>query len=99
MLHFCDWLTFLLYVVVAMMGMRVSNYDPILDLSIYTQAVDDWTTPLWQSFSLYDKRCPIGQQAIGNEWLGTVQGNYTRTGVEKTDPQWHGQIPANSSVW
>ena len=42
--------------------------------------------------------CPDGYEVIGNEWFGTVEGNKTDDGVEKTGQDWKGQIPPNPSV-
>ena len=48
---------------------------------------------------LADNSCPTDYVAIGTNWLGTVEGNYTKNGVEKTDPKWKGQIPVNPPVF
>ena len=81
------------------MGIMIANHDDMYqDLTIYTQGVSDWGTPSWSKFKWEDSTCADGYEPIYNEWLGTVEGNYTDNGVEKTDPRWKGQIPANPPV-
>lgn len=57
--------------------------------------------PMWSDFYWVQdgESCSTGSKAIGNEWLGTVMGNYTESGVEKTDSPWKGPIPANPAVY
>ena len=68
------------------------------DLTIYTQGVDDWGQNSWIDFKWEDYSCPDGYEPITNVWLGTVEGNKTDDGVEKTDPRWKGDIPPNPAV-
>ena len=94
-----NWLAVCLYFVIMGMGIMVANHDDMYqDLTIYTQGVSDWGTPSWSDFKWADYNCPDGYESIYNEWLGTVEGNYTDDGVEKTDPRWKGPIPANPAV-
>ena len=60
--------------------------------------MQDWSNFAWQEFTV-SNGCGDGYEPIGNEWLGTVEGNYTDSGVEKTDTQWQGQIDPNPAVW
>ena len=94
-----NWLAACLYFVIMGMGIMIANHDDMYqDLTIYTQGVADWGTPSWVDFKWADDICPNGYESIYNEWLGTVEGNYTDSGVEKTDPRWKGQIAPNPAV-
>ena len=94
----CNWLAVFMFLVIGGMGIKIRNNDYIVDLTIYTQAVDDWTEPLWKEFGIYAEECPSGWEPIVAPWLGTVEGNYTDDGVEKTDNRWKGPIKANPPV-
>ena len=88
----------LLTVIVFSMGIVIFKQDQYENVTIYTQGIDDWTSRSWNQFIVANP-CPDGYESIGNKWFGTVEGNYTSNGVEKTDPQWRGEIPANRGVW
>ena len=43
----CNWIAFVLYIVVGSLGVKVRNTDAMANLTIYTQGATDWTTALW----------------------------------------------------
>ena len=72
----------------------MQDSDIYHDLSLYEQGAKDWDSRSWIDFQWQIGACRDGYEAIGNTWLGTVQGNYTDGGVEKTDERWDGEIDA-----
>ena len=95
----CNWIVVCLYFLIMGMGIMIGNHDDMYqDLTIYTQGIDDWGKNSWIDFKWADYNCPDGYESIVNTWLGTVEGNYTDDGVEKTDPRWKGQIPPKPPV-
>eukprot|EP00353_Schmidingerella_taraikaensis_P002683 CAMPEP_0185582388 /NCGR_PEP_ID=MMETSP0434-20130131/20604_1 /TAXON_ID=626734 ORGANISM="Favella taraikaensis, Strain Fe Narragansett Bay" /NCGR_SAMPLE_ID=MMETSP0434 /ASSEMBLY_ACC=CAM_ASM_000379 /LENGTH=136 /DNA_ID=CAMNT_0028201199 /DNA_START=158 /DNA_END=568 /DNA_ORIENTATION=- len=78
-----------LYLAIFFIGKSIDDKDNYKDVTIYTQAINDWTTPLWASF-FWSKgdQCEAGSFIdLGTNWLGTVEGNYTDGGVEPTNPE------------
>ena len=81
----CNFFICALYMVVFGMGLLIDNKDDFENLTPYTQAIDDWGTGAWAEFRFGSGSCPEGFERFSNEWLGTVEGNYTDNGVKKTD--------------
>lgn len=98
----CNTVAIILYLVILILAMNVDSSDIYNDLSIYTQAADDWTNKAWIEFTWgTNSECPDGYEFVdmSNTWLGTVEGNYTDDGgVTPTDSQWNGPIPPKPSV-
>ena len=46
----CNWLAVVLLVVVISMGNYISNQIVVDNVSVYTQALDDWTQLTWNDF-------------------------------------------------
>lgn len=85
-----NWFAVILYFVIFGLGYSISENPKYSDVTIYTQAVDDWTRGAWTDFEWNDSgTCLTGWESIGqNVWMGTVQGNYTGLGVEPTGEKW-----------
>lgn len=85
--------TILIYLAIFGIALHIDNYDNYDNMTIYTQAIDDWGKELWADFQWgNDGECPDGFSYvdINNYWRGTVEGNYTKHGVEPTGASWHG---------
>lgn len=72
-----------LYMLIFGMGFMIQQHDDYTNVTILTQGVADWTTKPWVDFK-WETTCPDGYEPMYNTWLGTVEGNYTSNGVEKT---------------
>jgi len=86
-------LAIFLYLAIFFIAKSVDDDDYYNNTTIYTQAILDWDMPAWKEFSWSESGdCKEGSsyKNIVNEWLGTVEGNYTDSGVEPTDPRWKG---------
>ena len=79
----CNFFICALYMIVFGMGLLIDNKDDFENLTPYTQAIDDWGTGAWAEFRFGSGSCPEGFERFSNEWLGTVEGNYTDNGVKK----------------
>ena len=96
----CNWIAVILYTVIVAFSTQLRNRETFNDLTIYTQGIRDWKASFWSEFDFSTSgMCQSGWESFGNEWLGTVWGNYTNDGVEKTDPSYQGQIRPVSPVW
>ena len=86
-------LSALLYMVIFIISYQIDQRDVYTDLTIYTQGIAEWETPLWKDFSWgVDGKCADGSsyEDINSLWLGTVEGNYTDNGVKPTDTDFDG---------
>jgi len=67
------------------LGLAIDGVDRPDDLSIYDQGAYDWSMRSWIDFQWGPGgSCPDQYEPIGNMWLGTVEGNTTDSGVDKT---------------
>lgn len=81
------------------MGIIIARNDNFQNMTIYTQAISEWTTPGWLDFQWsVDGACPSGFEPIGNEWLGTLPGDYSGDGVKPVSNSGNSQIPANTPI-
>ena len=78
----CHWVTICLYFVVMGLSLGISNSDSDLDLTLYTQAINDWKNPGWLEAAWGNGACPDGYEPVINQWHGTKPGNYTKNGVK-----------------
>ena len=54
-------LSALLYMVIFIISYQIDQKDVYRDLTIYTQGIAEWETPLWQDFSWgVDGKCEDG---------------------------------------
>lgn len=83
------FIALVLYMLIFGMGYMIEQHDDYTNVTILTQGYTDWTSTPWVDF-VWATDCPDGYEPMYNTWLGTVEGNYTRDGVEKTDSQWDG---------
>lgn len=95
----CNFFVVVAYLVGALMGLKMADEDVMTDTSIYTQGILDWESRFWIDFIWSADSCPADYEAVGNWWQGTVEGNYTDNGVEKTDPRWDGEIKVKPAVY
>ena len=89
----CNCIVLLYTIIVVLIGMSINEKDKWYNLTIYTQALEDWSYIGWQSLEFMDS-CPKeeGYKAIGSLWLGTVEGNFTYNGVKVAN--YRGEIAA-----
>ena len=75
--------------------------DKFTDLTNYTQAIDDWDTPLWTDFNWGNDGACYSFQDISNLWRGTVAGNVTENNTESIVVQTgadNAQIPPEDPI-
>lgn len=84
----CEWCSIFFYLGIFLVGLSLQGSDTYHDLTIYEQGVQDWRSNSWIDFrwEASNTGCAGGYEAVGNVWLGTVEGNMTADGVIKTDP-------------
>lgn len=56
-------------------SIQIGKTESFKDLTVYTQAIEDWEAGFWADFKFGNIQCEAGWEAIGNKWLGTVEGN------------------------
>ena len=57
----------------------MSQTEEHQDVTIYTQAIEDWNAKAWTDFGWYkDGNCPEGYEPIGAYWQGTNEGTITK---------------------
>jgi len=95
----CNFILVLLYVVICCMGIMIARNDSFENMTIYTQAISEWTTPGWLDFKWsVNDACPSGYEPIGNEWLGTLPGASSGNGVKPVSSSSSSDIPAHTPV-
>ena len=69
--------------------------------SIYTQALDDWSTGTWSDFRFDSQSCAQGYTPIGSKWLGTSPANYTDGVIIPAEDQslYASDVSANPEVY
>ena len=81
------------------MGIMIARNDNFQNMTIYTQAISEWTTPGWLDFQWsVDDACPSGYEPIGNEWLGTSPGDLSGEGVKPVSNSDNSDISASARV-
>ena len=71
----CNVLMAIFYVLIVGMGIMIAHHDSLQDITLYTQAISEWTSPGWIDFKWSSTGiCALGYEPIGNTWLGTIAG-------------------------
>ena len=74
---------FLYFLIFYQAAFPMSHTEEHHDVTIYTQAIEDWNAKAWTDFGWYkDSNCPEGYEPIGAYWQGTQRGNLTSYSVE-----------------
>ena len=75
----CNYFAIIAYLIAALVGLEILENDKLNDMTIFTQAKDDWALNSWIDFTWADTDCPLNYEPIGSMWLGTHPGNFTKS--------------------
>ena len=63
---------FMYFLIFYQASFPMSHTEEHQDVTIYTQAIEDWNAKAWTDFGWYkDGNCPEGYEPIGAYWQGT----------------------------